>query len=238
MTELLKRVLNWASEQEMVSGLPKIRWKSLKLKEDGPRERVLSDAELDSLRAHMTGDGYCAAFEFALMTGLRLENFSELRWDQIGFDETSIPIRQKGDKPHKVELTPSVRALLESQKGNHPEFVFAYIVNRTAKNPKNPGVLYEKGARMPVTYWGFRSRFQRVTKAAGIKNVRVHDLRKTAGSHMLNVSGNLVSAQKLLGHSSPETTARAYAFLEQKTLVADMEKVQAQKSSKNRQSLT
>jgi integrase len=55
---------------------------------------------------------------------------------------------------------------------------------------------------------------------------------------MLNVSGNLVSAQKLLGHSSPETTARAYAFLEQKTLVADMEKVQAQKSSKNRQSLT
>jgi integrase len=91
---------------------------------------------------------------------------------------------------------------------------------------------------MPVTYWGFRSRFQRVTKAAGIKNVRVHDLRKTAGSHMLNVSGNLVSAQKLLGHSSPETTARAYAFLEQKTLVADMEKVQAQKSSKNRQSLT
>jgi integrase len=178
VTELLKRVLNWASEQEMVSGLPKIRWKSLKLKEDGPRERVLSDAELDSLRAHMTGDGYCAAFEFALMTGLRLENFSELRWDQIGFDETSIPIRQKGDKPHKVELTPSVRALLESQKGNHPEFVFAYIVNRTAKNPKNPGVLYEKGARMPVTYWGFRSRFQRVTKAAGIKNVRVHDLRK------------------------------------------------------------
>jgi hypothetical protein len=41
VTELLKRVLNWASEQEMVSGLPKIRWKSLKLKEDGPRERVL-----------------------------------------------------------------------------------------------------------------------------------------------------------------------------------------------------
>jgi len=75
VTELLKRVLNWASEQEMVSGLPKIRWKSLKRKEDGPRERVLSDAELDSLRAHMTGDGYCAAFEFALMTGLRLENF-------------------------------------------------------------------------------------------------------------------------------------------------------------------
>jgi integrase len=53
---------------------------------------------------------------------------------------------------------------------------------------------------------------------AGIEGVTVHDLRRTAGSMVLNAGGTLLEVQRLLRHSSPVVTEKHYARLTTQTL--------------------
>ena len=53
---------------------------------------------------------------------------------------------------------------------------------------------------------------------AGIAGVTAHDLRRTAGSMVLNAGGTLLEVQRLLRHSSPVVTEKHYARLTTQTL--------------------
>jgi integrase len=46
-----------------------------------------------------------------------------------------------------------------------------------------------------------------ILKAAGIENLRIHDLRRTMGSWQAATGASLPIIGKGLGHSRPETTA-------------------------------
>ncbi len=52
-----------------------------------------------------------------------------------------------------------------------------------------------------------------------IEDVRVHDLRHSAASNMVNAGQSLFAVQKVLGHRQARTT-QIYAHLAQDTLVA------------------
>ncbi len=54
--------------------------------------------------------------------------------------------------------------------------------------------------------------------------MRIHDLRHTFASFLVNAGHSLYEAQKLLGHSDPRTTMR-YAHLGQASLLAAAETV-------------
>lgn len=49
--------------------------------------------------------------------------------------------------------------------------------------------------------------WRRVRKAAGIEDVRLHDLRRTVGSWLAQAGNSLHLIGKVLNHSSPNTTA-------------------------------
>ena len=59
----------------------------------------------------------------------------------------------------------------------------------------------------PIKAWA------RVTKAAKLPDVRIHDLRRTAGSWMAATGANLSAIGKSLGHRTMATTA-IYARLQ------------------------
>ena len=48
--------------------------------------------------------------------------------------------------------------------------------------------------------------FRRIVERAGIENLRVHDLRRSAASWMALGGSSLLEIGKLLGHSQAETT--------------------------------
>ncbi len=68
-----------------------------------------------------------------------------------------------------------------------------------------------------------RSIHERVCERAGIKAIRIHDLRHTYASHYIMNGGGLAELQSLLGHSSPMMTLKyahlAPGFLESKAKV-------------------
>ncbi|MFZ4538615.1 tyrosine-type recombinase/integrase [Propionivibrio sp.] len=55
--------------------------------------------------------------------------------------------------------------------------------------------------------------FKRVMARAGIADLKIHDLRRSAATLLINNGGSITQAQKLLGHSSSTLTATRYAFL-------------------------
>jgi site-specific recombinase XerD len=57
-----------------------------------------------------------------------------------------------------------------------------------------------------------------VRKAAGLADVRLHDLRHSFASILINNGRSLYEVQHLLGHTQIKTTER-YAHLQQETLL-------------------
>ena len=60
--------------------------------------------------------------------------------------------------------------------------------------------------------------WDRVRERAGIKDVRLHDLRHSFASFLVNSGCSLYEVQKILGHQNPKVTTR-YAHLAQDSLL-------------------
>jgi integrase len=66
--------------------------------------------------------------------------------------------------------------------------------------------------------------FHAARKKAGMKHVHFHDLRHSCASMLINAGVDLYTVGKILGHSSPQTTAR-YAHLADQTLRVAMRRL-------------
>lgn len=56
-------------------------------------------------------------------------------------------------------------------------------------------------------------RFGQLAVKAGLPRIRLHDLRHTHASHLLEAGGNLKAVQERLGHSDPAFTIRSYVHV-------------------------
>lgn len=75
-----------------------------------------------------------------------------------------------------------------------------------------------------LTYWQFREEFLSARKKAKLPHVRIHDLRHTCASWLINADVDLFTVGRILGHAGPETTKR-YAHLVTGTLERAMAKL-------------
>jgi integrase len=128
-------------------------------------ERVLTAAEVRALwrACDDVGGPYGSAVKLLLLTGCRLREIAELRWDEVaqGGAEVHLPSgRTKNHRPHLVFLAPAAQAIL----GDVP---------RIAGCPH----VFTSTGRGPLTGWSqFKSRLDESVKLAPWK---LHDLRRT-----------------------------------------------------------
>jgi len=137
-----------------------------------------------------------------ILTGARKREVLDAKWEDFDIDRRQwrIPICKTG-RPRYVPLSNGVIGLLKSvpQRGNSP-YVFA-----------NP----ETGK----PYVSFFNSWDTARKKAGLGDVRIHDLRHSFASFLVNGGRSLYEVQAILGHSQIKTTQR-YAHLSQDTLIA------------------
>ena len=166
------------------------------------RERFLSAAELrrvgevlremESERVELSSA--ILAARLLILTGCRLGEIMTLKWDYIDFDERVLRLPDSKTGKKTVHLgTPPVAYLHDAQ--------------RIAGNPwVITGTLPGKPLSDLQPFW------QRVRARAGVKDVRIHDLRHTFASTAVASGQGLPMIGKLLGHTQVQTTAR-YAHL-------------------------
>jgi integrase len=166
------------------------------------RERFLSAAELrriGEVLREMESEGVelssaILAARLLILTGCRLGEIMTLKWEYIDFNERvlRLPDSKTGKKLVYIGA-PAVEYLQDAQRIDGNPWVIT-------------GTLTGKPLSDLQPFW------QRVRARAGVKDVRIHDLRHTFASTAVASGQGLPMIGKLLGHTQVQTTAR-YAHL-------------------------
>jgi integrase len=166
------------------------------------RERFLSAAELrrigevlremESERIELSSA--ILAARLLILTGCRLGEIMTLKWGYVDFDERALRLPDSKTGKKIVHLgAPAVEYLHDAQRIDGNPWVIT-------------GTLTGKPLSDLQPFW------QRVRARAGVKDVRIHDLRHTFASTAVASGQGLPMIGKLLGHTQVQTTAR-YAHL-------------------------
>jgi len=219
---LVRRILNHAGGRRSAQ-VAKIGWKMHWLKETHrPRPRDLAippqaEARLDAYELKHGFEDFMIVRKFGTVTGRRAQEFLSLTWFQIDFDARMMKIPDtKGGSPQRVPLGAEAWAIIMTEwnrPDRHPTAVFTFWARRRVKyvHPRNGRTVdLLRGVRYPMTYGRFTAHRQTHWSRAGVP-ARLHDLRHTAGSRVVDATGNLKAAQLMLGHADIATTAKFYA---------------------------
>jgi integrase len=178
---------------------------------------------------------------FKVNTGCRDQEVCGLKWyDEVEVPEldTSVFIvpgdRVKNAQDRLVVLNRIARSVVESQRGQHRDYVFAYVPKR--KNAKE-GEPQEGASPMPVLHMNNSAWQSARARAAdkwaeltgrpapeGFRKVRVHDLKHTFGRRLRAAGVSFEDRQDLLGHKNARITTH-YSGPELANLIAAAEKV-------------
>ena len=171
---------------------------------DNKRERFLSEEEVHRLyNAVLASDNPMLKYivPMLLLTGARKREVLDARWEDFDIDNRlwRIPITKAG-RPRTVPISDGVMSLL----GTVPRIAGS---NYVFPNP-------DTGEPFVSVYYAWET----ARKRAGLKDVRMHDLRHSFASILINSGRSLYEVQHLLGHTQVKTTER-YAHLQQETLM-------------------
>ena len=174
-----------------------------KHQENNARHRYLSDDEIGRFLAALKVEPNrvaAAALTFLLLTGARKQEALDAMWKDVDLDKGMwfIPDTKAGKSRHVV---------LNGQAMN--------VVRDMHRIPGNPYIFPGKVPGRPLNN-PFKA-FRRVIDSAGIGDFRIHDLRHTFASIVVNNGVGLYEVQRLLGHASSQTTQR-YAHLGEEQL--------------------
>lgn len=168
------------------------------------RERFLSAAETQALLAAVNlslNRMLKYIIPFLLLTGARKREVLDARWCDIDFARSfwRIPFTKSGRERH-VPLSAAALELLGSiRKRARSDYIFANA--KTLKPFVN--IFYS---------------WNKARTAAGLADVRIHDLRHSFASFLVNAGCSLYEVQKILGHASVVMTQR-YSHLSQESLL-------------------
>ncbi|TSE29872.1 site-specific integrase [Tepidimonas charontis] len=168
----------------------------------GARERYLSAEEAQRLLAVIEKNRNTQVgqiIQLLLYTGARKRELLDARWEEIDFERRILTIpasRSKSKKTHVVPLSDAALAILRQIRAARQEDCPWVFVNPATGKP-------------PVSiFYAWDS----IRKQAGLPEVRLHDLRHSFASFLINAGRSLFEVQKLLGHYDPKVTMR-YAHL-------------------------
>ena len=178
---------------------------SIKLKKlSNHRERFLSAAETQHLLQVVNQSPNRMLkymIPFLLLTGARKREVLDARWSDVDTQRSfwRIPKTKSGRERH-VPLSAAALALLETvPRKRHCEWIFA-----------NPKTLRP--------YTNIFTAWNTVRVEASMPELRIHDLRHSFASFLVNAGCSLYEVQKILGHSSVAMTQR-YSHLSQASLL-------------------
>ncbi|GEQ96640.1 integrase [Iodidimonas gelatinilytica] len=147
---------------------------------------------------------FVAGIKLLLFTGARLGEIQTAKWDYVRGNVMELPDSKTGKK--RIYLG---TAALE-------------VLARLPKLEGNPHII--AGAKDGGYLTDFQKPWRRVRAAAGLNDVRIHDLRHTFASYAASSGESLHMTGKLLGHSQAQTTMR-YAHLADAPMLEAAERV-------------
>lgn len=171
------------------------------------RERYLSQKEVKKVLSYLDTvkqNNGAAFLKLLLFTGARKSEILKARWEYVDISAhiLTVPLSKSGKARH-IALSEEALSVIKSLQGNS-KWLFP------GHNKQNP-------MSCPYRLW------KQLKQECGLENIRIHDLRHSYASFMVNNGCSLYEVQQVLGHSDPKMTQR-YAHLDMKTILSAVNK--------------
>lgn len=172
----------------------------------GARERYLSREEVERLFDELERNANVQVgqvIKLLLYTGARKREILDARWEDIDWQRRVLTVpaeRSKSKKPHYIPLSDAALSLLHTLP-RQDDMPWLFFNPKTGKPPVS--VFYA---------------WNTIRRRVGLPDVRLHDLRHSFASFLVNSGRSLYEVQKLLGHHDPKVTMR-YAHLSSESML-------------------
>ena len=199
---VLRHVFNLARSWR-VPGANENPTKGINLAPDVNRERFLTPEEAQRLVASIEQDENAVAAKaimLLLLTGARRNEITQAKWEHLDWDKRTllVPLSKSG-KPRSIALNAVAVELLRSIEADHES---PYIFPSPVTGRPSPSLYFP---------------WHRIRTRARLPDLRLHDLRHSFASFLVNKGVSLYVVQGLLGHGHTRYTQR-YAHLTPETL--------------------
>jgi integrase/transposase len=136
------------------------------------------------------------AINLLAMTGLRRDEIRDLTWPNVDWQHSNFDLHDSKTGPRSVPVSAQVMELLRT-------------IHDYRGNPREGRVVTSRtGGKLS----SINRTWTQIREAAGIPDVRIHDLRHSFASDALMSGIPLAVVGEMLGHRQPQTTQR-YAHL-------------------------
>lgn len=228
----LRSFFSWAIEEELVSSNPVEKPSKIFKVGDAFRGDFLRPEEvplyLEGVRKK--APRYFPLLRTLTFTGLRVGEAIALKWGNIDWNGKFLTVQESSWEGHvtspktsssvrRVDLSPETIEVLQRHKKAvaaqslkagrpMPETVF---VNEYEKSREGKGE--ETWGGKPMDPSKIRKAHELGLKAAGLRHIRIHDLRGTFASLLVSAGVPIYHVSKALGHADVTTTSKHYADL-------------------------
>ncbi len=207
---LISVIFNYAKKLEIPGSEKNPAAKVTLFKVDNIKDRYLKPEESQRLKdAIDKRDNLQLKYIVALLllTGARKREILDATWANVNLERRTLIVpKSKSGHQRIVHLSETV----------------IDVLNQVPRFDGCPYVVPNLKTMVPFAsiYAGWNT----ARKRAGLRDVRLHDLRHSFASNLVNSGHSLYVVSKALGHSQIRTTTR-YAHLSSETLLAAVEKV-------------
>ncbi|KUK32079.1 MAG: Integrase family protein [Thermoanaerobacterales bacterium 50_218] len=176
-------------------------------------KRVLAPGELTRLLEALKGYKHGLAVRVLAVAGLRLGEVLALRWEDVDFEKGTVTVRRSADsKRRKLKEDTKTPAARRTIRLDAETLRLLEEHKRSQKvRPLKDALVFPAEDGRPLRCNAVRKTLRLALKKAGLPRIRVHDLRHTAASILIDAGVSLTTVAAFLGHSSPATTAAIYA---------------------------
>ena len=202
----VQKLFNWAIHRDTygLDQSPCTRIKAADLVGvTGARTRVLNDEELRFVwqAAEKIAYPFGSLVQVLLLTGQRLREISDARWDEINLDDATLTVpaaRMKGKVGHSVPLTPAVVSILKPV----PRFEGGVFVFSTTagQRPVSGFSKAKTSVDRAIANALAETRQKPTDKPDELPAWTIHDLRRTVRTRLSSLSVLPLVAELVIGH--------------------------------------
>ncbi len=209
--ETLRAAWRWADREGLLDDGLQDPTKRVKRYRERSRDRWLRKEEVARLMETVQAEEdpqVRAAIPLLLLTGLRKGELLSARWADVDLERGEIHLRRTKSGEAQVRLLPAqaVTIIRELPRVRIRE------ARTPGETPEDSPFLFPSPADPTMPRGDLKGPWDRIRRKAGLRDVTLHDLRRTAGSFMAQAGVPLQVIQEVLGHSHPSVT-KLYARL-------------------------
>lgn len=212
--------------------------KNIMIKVDKPRNmepkkemEFWTPEEFTAFRSHAEDPMYRMFFTMLYVTGCRRGEAEALSWDDIDLERSTLKIsknitRKSPTAPWEITTPKNVSS---NRTVPMPKSFCALLKEYKEQQSKMcPSPTFVFGGERPLAQRTTDRYFSDTCEKAGVKKIRIHDLRHSCASLLISRGVSIVAVSRQLGHSNIEQTLNTYSHLmpdDKSKIIAELETV-------------